>query len=135
MTQVSTHCAIFHFSFKLNYLDTPPLDLSRSGPYFNRSEQATFVVDLTPSPTDAHARYSFPGSRQMSVDCSYEAPTILTPPKRQWHYRSTRDLAKKHIPFVSGDGPQRTPIRVKVNIFYEILTCKIISYIIGSCTF
>ena len=54
----------------------------------------------------------------MSVDCSYDGPQILTGPKPEWHYRSTRDLAKEHIPFLSGDGPQRTPIRIKVSVYF-----------------
>ncbi|CAF3194852.1 unnamed protein product [Rotaria socialis] len=42
------------------------------------------------------------------------SPLIVTQPKAEWHYRSMKDLAKKHIPYLSGDGPQRTPIRIKV---------------------
>lgn len=102
----------------MDNLQTPPIDFSRTGPYFPRPQQAVFVADLTPSPTDITPRISFTDSQQMSVDCSYEEPTIITPPKPEWHYRSTRDLAKKHIPFISGDGPQRTPIRIKVNILF-----------------
>jgi hypothetical protein len=51
----------------------------------------------------------------MSIDYLYEEPKIVTQPKSEWHYRSIKDLAKKHIPFVSGDGPQRTPVRVRVS--------------------
>ncbi|CAF0946388.1 unnamed protein product [Rotaria sordida] len=47
-----------------------------------------------------------------SIQC--EAPNILNKPKKDWHYRNMRDLAKNRIPLLAGDGPQRSLIRVKV---------------------
>lgn len=50
----------------------------------------------------------------MSIDDAFEPPEIITQPKREWHYRSIKDLAKQHLPYLAGSGPQRTPIRVRV---------------------
>jgi hypothetical protein len=44
----------------------------------------------------------------------YEEPEILTQPKEEWHYRNMKDLGKRRLPLLAGDGPQRRPIRVKV---------------------
>jgi hypothetical protein len=51
----------------------------------------------------------------------YDAPEILTQPKKEWHYRNMKDLGKNRIPLLAGDGPQRTLIRVKVKYcFYSM---------------
>ncbi len=99
-----------------NDLQTSPLDLSQNSIRFPYVHQATSTDDLTTSPTDLPVKNNHMDSRQMSIDCSFEEPTILTPPKSEWHYRSTRDLAKKHIPLLAGEGPQRTPIVIKVSV-------------------
>jgi len=68
----------------------------------------------------------------MSVDDTYEPPEVITQPKREWHYRSIKDLAKNHLPYVAGNGPQRTPIRVKVScssFLYTIITDRYMYYV------
>lgn len=44
----------------------------------------------------------------------YEPPSIVTDSKKNWHYRSMKDLGNGGIPLLPGVGPQRTPITVKV---------------------
>jgi hypothetical protein len=85
-----------------------PLDLSKN------SKQFRFQPLLSP-PLDLSAKTTQFNYRQMSVDDVYEPPEIITQPKNEWHYRSIKDLAKKHLPYLAGNGPQRTPIRVKVS--------------------
>jgi hypothetical protein len=113
-----------HVTIYSNNSQTSPLDLSKTSIRFPPSRRATSSDDSTSSPMDLFVDSSPIYSRQMSVDCSYEQPTILTAPKSEWHYRNKRDLAKGHIPFLSGDGPQRTPIRLKVSFSYEFVTVK-----------
>jgi hypothetical protein len=73
---------------------------------------------------DSSENVSHIDNTQISVNYLYDEPIIITHPKREWHYRSIKDLAKKHIPFISGDGPQRTPIRLKVSFdrFHKYLS-------------
>ena len=93
-----------------------PLDLSRN------STTVPFVHPPTPDekPNPANifrvSRQNSLMERQMSVDYTYEPPRIVIQPKTEWHYRNMRDLASKHIPLLSGNGPQRTPIRVTVSL-------------------
>jgi len=94
---------------------TSPLDLSRTStrfPFFHRS---TSTDNSPSSPIDLSIKSSGIDTRQTSIGYLYEQPMITTQPKRKWHYRSIKDLAKKHIPFLSGVGSQRTPIRLKVS--------------------
>lgn len=111
-----------------------PLDLSRN------STTVPFVHPPTPDekPNPATlfraSRQNSMIERQMSVEYSYDAPSILIQPKSEWHYRNLRDLASKHIPLLSGHGPQRTPIRVTVSYFYStsfffLIKMKISSYL------
>jgi len=51
------------------------------------------------------------------IHFQYEAPPILIQPKQKLRYRNMKDLGKKRIPLLSGDGPQRVLVRVKVNYF------------------
>jgi hypothetical protein len=91
-------------------MPTPPLDLSipkRTNPLFER-QTSTSPLDLSTKPTQFN-------NRKMSVDDPYEPPEIITGPKTDWHYRSMKDLANKHLPCLAGNGPQRTPIRIKVS--------------------
>ncbi len=94
---------------------TSPLDLSRTSTRFPFISPSMSIDDTPPSPIDVSAKVNYVDKRQMSIDYSYQEPIILTQTKPEWHYRSMKDLAKKHIPFLSGVGPQRTPIRIKVN--------------------
>jgi hypothetical protein len=92
-----------------------PLDLSKTStcvPFVHRSMS---IDETPPSPVDLSIEPSHTYDRQISIDHLYEEPMILTQPKSEWHYRSMKDLAKNHIPLVSGEGPQRTPIRIKVS--------------------
>ncbi|CAF0963291.1 unnamed protein product [Adineta steineri] len=55
---------------------------------------------------------SIPVSTSSEQPC--EAPSIRIQPNSDWHYRSIKDLASNHAPCLAGEGPQRTPIQVKV---------------------
>ncbi len=103
-----------HATTHINDSPTSPLDLSRTSTRFPFVHRSTSIEDSSPSPIDLSIKASYIDNRQMSIDYLYEKPMIMTQPKTQWHYRSIKDLAKKHIPFLSGNGPQRTPIRIKV---------------------
>jgi hypothetical protein len=83
-----------------------PLDLStnRSNPFLPQ----TLPLDLSLKSTHVN-------QRSMAADNLLEAPRIITEPKTEWHYRSMKDLANKHLPCLAGNGPQRTPIRVSVS--------------------
>jgi len=48
---------------------------------------------------------------------SYAEPEIIIQPKEEWHRRYMRDVGKRKMPLLSGDGPQRTSIPVKVSYF------------------
>jgi len=88
---------------------TSPLDLSKSGPYFSYPQTSyTSPLDLSMKPRRIN-------DRQMSIENACEPPEIIIQPKSEWHYRSAKDLANNHLPLLAGNGPQRTPIRVKVN--------------------
>lgn len=43
------------------------------------------------------------------------APEISIQPKSEVHARNMKELGKQEIPFLPGEGPQRTPIQVKVS--------------------
>jgi len=94
----------------LNEMDceqTSPLDLSRTGKAFHYPVRS-------PSPCEC-CRIPLPSySRQASIETNISPPLVVTQPKREWHYRSLKDLAKNHLPYLSGIGPQRTPVRVTV---------------------
>ncbi|CAF4656537.1 unnamed protein product [Rotaria sp. Silwood1] len=83
-----------------------PLDLSKTGKFYRCLPRSPDVLCVKTNNTC---------DRQMLLSHLYDAPKLLTEPKLDWHYRSIKDLAKKHIPFLSGDGPQRTPIRITVS--------------------
>jgi hypothetical protein len=128
----SSHSEISNQSYTTIYgndSQTSPLDLSITSIRFPAIRRTTAPDDPMSSSTDLSINNNNIYSRQISIDCSYDKPTILTPPKSEWHYRSKRDLAKEHIPFLPGDGPQRTPIRLKVSFSYEFIHCKTMSYI------
>lgn len=128
----SSHSEISNQSYTTIYgndSQTSPLDLSITSIRFPAIRRTTASDDSMSSSTDLSINNNNIYSRQISIDCSYDKPTILTPPKSEWHYRSKRDLAKEHIPFLPGDGPQRTPIRLKVSFSYEFIHCKTMSYI------
>lgn len=92
---------------EMEYEQTSPLDLSRTGKLFHYPVRS-------PSPCEC-CRVSLPSySRQVSVEIDIKPPRVITSPKREWHYRSIKDLAKNHLPYLSGIGPQRTPVRVTV---------------------
>jgi hypothetical protein len=55
----------------------------------------------------------------------YDAPEILIQPKSEWHYRNIKDLGKKRMPLLAGQGPQRTPIQVKVKHYFHSKKIKI----------
>lgn len=89
-----------------------PLDLSIHNRYFENDSSSSL-----PLPLPEHIPINIPVKSEfkMETDFLYDFPSILTQPKAEWHYRSIKDLAKHHIPLLSGDGPQRTPIRVQVS--------------------
>ena len=87
---------------------TSPLDLSMKKPLSSVDNHYTSTKSEPSSPMDAS------GTTETSIDISLPEPIIKIQPKSQWHYRSIKDLLKKHIPLVSGEGPQRTPIQVQV---------------------
>ncbi|CAF3435200.1 unnamed protein product [Rotaria sp. Silwood1] len=60
------------------------------------------------------AKHHHISDRQILANYTYKQPQIITEPKSDWHYRSLKDLLKNHIPLLSGEGPQRTPIRVQI---------------------
>ena len=94
---------------------TSPLDLSTTGPYRPFLLSPISNDNLWSLPLDLSVKTNYMINRQMSVSNLYEEPEIITEPKSDWHYRSIKDLSKRHIPLLSGDGPQRTPIRVQVS--------------------
>jgi hypothetical protein len=96
-----------HIPMSPNFSPSLPLDLSVNSRQFPFRGGSSSPTDLSIKPIQTN-------SRQMSVDDEYEPPLIITEPKRDWHYRSIKDLAKKHLPYLPGIGPQRTPIRVTV---------------------
>jgi len=91
-----------------NGTQTSPLDLSTNNRQFLFRQQSSSPLDLSTTAIEN-------GYRQMSIDDAFEPPIIITEPKSEWHYRSIKDLAKQHLPYLAGNGPQRTPIRVKVS--------------------
>ena len=95
---------------------TSPLDLSTTSTRFPFVHRSTSHTNVPSSPLDLSVKDFCTNMRQMSIDETCEEPIFLTQPKQIWHYRSMKDLAKKHIPLVSGEGPQRTPIRIQVSI-------------------
>lgn len=101
----------------ISYNESPnsPLDLSKTSTRFPFVHRSTSNDNSSSSPINISEKTSYFKRKQMSIDDTYDPPEIITQPKEEWHYRSIKDLAKKHIPFISGDGPQRTPIRIKVN--------------------
>ena len=114
---------IFFSSDSLNEMyceQTSPLDLSRTGKAFHYQVRS-------PSPCEC-CRMPLPSySRQASIETNISPPLVVTQPKREWHYRSLKDLAKNHLPYLSGIGPQRTPVRVTVCYsFFLILSSEYI---------
>ncbi|CAF3318875.1 unnamed protein product [Rotaria sp. Silwood2] len=112
-----------------NDVQTAPLDLSNKPPQSpSNIRRSMSVNDLLPSLHDSVAKiYPILGSSN-PIDYRYKPVMIIIPPKTQWHYRSIKDLAKNHIPLLSGDGPQRTPIRVTQSsqpmyLCIEVVTC------------
>lgn len=92
---------------EMNYEQTSPLDLSRTGKLFHYPVQSPIPCEFCHVPLPCY-------SRQISFEAQFKPPKVVTEPKREWHYRSIKDLAKNHLPYLSGIGPQRTPIRVTV---------------------
>jgi hypothetical protein len=88
---------------------TSPLDLSMTGRYFSYPQSSTSPLDLSTKTLRIN-------DRRMSIHYAHEPPEILIQPKSEWHYRSVKDLANQHLPLLPGNGRQRTPIRVTVNI-------------------
>lgn len=104
---------------------TSPLDLSVTSKQFPFRNGISSTSNVPVTTTQM-------SSRQMSIDDAYESPEVITQPKEEWHYRSIKDLAKNHLPYLAGIGPQRTPIRVKVShssLSYTVFTHKFIYYI------
>ena len=91
-------------------IQTSPLDLSTKNRPFSYPQRS-------PSPSDVYTRTTHNYSKQFSLENLLEPPVIVTEPKKEWHYRSLKDLLKKHLPYLAGIGPQRTPIRVTVSLY------------------
>jgi hypothetical protein len=53
-------------------------------------------------------------SVSMGPPISYEQPEIVNELKKEYHLRYMRDVGTPQMPLLAGDGPQRTPIQVKV---------------------
>jgi hypothetical protein len=97
-------------------VQTSPLDLSVK-------KEGFFHPQRPISPMNSCSMPAFAYERQMSIEYTFEPPRVLTEPKREWHYRSLKDLQKKHLPYLAGIGPQRTPIRVSVGyLSYVFIT-------------
>ena len=88
-------------------VQTSPLDLSLK-------KEGFFHPQRSMSPMESYSIPPLAYARQMSIERSFEPPRVITEPKKEWHYRSLKDLQKKHLPYLAGIGPQRTPIRVAV---------------------
>ncbi|CAF1059376.1 unnamed protein product [Rotaria sordida] len=96
-----------------------PLDLSKTGKFYRCS-----VVSRSPDVLCVNTNNTC--DREMLLSHLYEKPKILTEPKLHWHYRSIKDLAKQHIPLLSGAGRQRTPIRMTVpNEYTRLMYVKV----------
>lgn len=88
-------------------IQTSPLDLSIKRPFFHPQRSS--------SPSERRARPTHTLTESMCLEDSFDSPKVFTQPKAEWHYRSLKDLQKKHLPYLAGIGPQRTPIRVTVS--------------------
>ncbi len=100
-------------------IQTSPLDLSIKSGRFLYPQKST-------SPPNSCAKTTYNYDRQMSIESILDPPRVITEPKKEWHYRSLKDLLKKHLPYLAGIGPQRTPIRVSVSyspFLSIIITC------------
>ena len=91
-------------------VQTSPLDLSMK-------KQGFFHPQRSITPPQSFTKTALTYSREMSMEDVLESPRVITEPKREWHYRSLKDLQKKHLPYLAGIGPQRTPVRVSVSDF------------------
>ena len=87
---------------------TSPLDLSIKRPFFHSQRSS--------SPVEPRTRPSHTITDTIYLEGILDPPEVLTQPKPEWHYRSLKDLQKKHLPYLAGIGPQRTPIRVTVSL-------------------
>lgn len=86
-------------------VQTSPLDLSLKRFYYPQRS-------TSPSETRAKNNSNHASNFLESI---FDPPMVITQPKSEWHYRSLKDLQKKHLPYLAGIGPQRTPIRVTVS--------------------
>ena len=110
---------------KLPSIPNSPLDLSKNSTTHAFYHPPTPDKRSSPSPMDVSGRNPFLFRRQMSHEFTLQAPRIVIQPKTEWHYRNLKDLAMNHIPLLSGNGPQRTPIRVTVSSsFFALLIQK-----------
>lgn len=70
------------------------------------------------APSTIHLSNTTPTSRNTTSEASAthqcDEPEIITQPHAEWHYRNMKEFEKKKLPFLPGEGPQRTPIRIKV---------------------
>jgi len=110
-----------HVPMSPNVSPALPLDLSMSNrinPFF---QTQTSALDLSIKSTTINPK-------TITLDNQYEAPIIVTEPKKEWHYRSMKDLSKKHLPCLAGDGPQRTPIRVSVSFLSLFIVALYIDF-------
>lgn len=104
---------------------TSPLDLSMKSKTFKFVHPPTPEQTMMQSPMACLAKID---ANKINMPQLFESllpkPEIVIQPKTEWHYRNIRDLANKHIPLLSGDGPQRTPIRIRVCVYYFIRNLK-----------
>ncbi|CAF3461546.1 unnamed protein product [Rotaria sp. Silwood1] len=83
--------------------------------YVEQIDQSSVNISSIVPSTLSNTTENFPilsASTLALVQC--EAPEILNQPKKEWHYRNMKDLAKNQIPLLAGDGSQRKLTRVKV---------------------
>ena len=88
---------------------------------FAQTEQNSINVQtVTPSQLSNTTQVPRSNPLTTTTQLQYDAPEIVIQPKEEWHYQNMKDLAKNRLPLLADDGPQRTPIRVKVNhCFYS----------------
>ncbi len=56
----------------------------------------------------------------MMLQFPYPKPDVIIQPKEEWHRRYMKDVGTRVMPLLSGDGSQRTPIRVKVSYCFYL---------------
>jgi len=98
--------------------------------YFLASAKMDYVLQtiplstntsLIPLPTHLSNSIGIPNtsidSEPRSLTICLDPPKLITEPKDKWHPRTIEELKVRKNPLLSGEGRQRTPIRVEVTNF------------------